>query len=281
MTSSEMPVRPPLAAPRAALLPKTDTTRLARAGRWLGRILACASLCLLLGPVPAWAADGGPRPRALLLQVRDTAPGTDHPNFLRERNGAYTVSTGSGGDVDERASANAANNSMVVSTTSSVRLVRLREGEPVRVDLPAVQTLQFHVPTGKGGAAPRPKAGASATQPPTGSAPGASGASTPAASSVVFYEAVTAFAARFALVGSGGVRIDLVPLQVGTVAAPFAVGPGGESMHPVVLFGRLGEWIALGDADLVSSGKTLTPTAEPPSLPSVWVRVVPDTADRP
>ena len=240
----------------------------------------------MLGPVAVWAADSGPGPRALLIQVRDTAPGTDHPNFLRERNGAYTVSTGSGGDVDERPSASAPNNSMVVSTTSSVRLVRLREGEPVRVDLPAVQTLQFHVPTGKGAGAPRPKGGGSTTQPATGSAPGpgalgASGASTSAASSVVFYEAVTAFAARFALVGSGGVRIDLVPLQAGTVAAPFAVGPGGQSMHPVVLFGRVGEWIALGDADLVSSGKALTPTAEPPSLPSVWVRVVLDTADRP
>jgi len=224
-----------------------------------------------------FAADGtaqtAPQPRNLLVQVRDTAPGA-RPNFEHGRDRSYTVSTGTGGDRDER-NEPGANNATVLSTSNSVHLVRVREGEPVRVDLPSMQTLQFHVPVGKAGTASRTPAATGG-----GDSKTAVGAPRPAASAVVYFEAISSFAARFALMGNN-VRIDLVPLQTGGVAAPFVAGSGAERPRAVTLLGRVGEWIALGDEDLVSTGKSLTITAEPPSQPSVWVRVVPDPGDRP
>lgn len=244
-----------------ALAPK----RAGSASRGTGAIATCAAL--LLGFVPAHAGQAGQGPRSLLVRVRDTAPGAT-PNFLRERDGSYTVSTGQGGDRDLRAGAAAADNSTLLSTSSSVRVLRVREGEPVRVDLPQVQTLQFHVPTGKS-TAPSQSARAS----------GAARALTPSAAGVVFFEAVASFSARFALMGDS-VRIELVPMQAGGVAAPFAVAGGAESVRAVTLVGRAGEWIALGDSDLVTSGQSLSVTAELPSQPTVWVRVDPDAAER-
>jgi len=255
----------------------------ARAGlRWLGPVLGGASLLLALWAGPGRAAETAHAPRRLLIQVRDTPP-RDTPAFHRQRDGSYTVSTGGGGDRDDRVGAGAADNATVVSTTASVRLVRVLEGESVRVDLPSVQSLQFHVPMAAGAApAPGPASHAPAA---TGAAATAAGAANgnragPAVSGVVFFEAVSAFAARFALVGNS-VRIDLVPLRAGGVAAPYAVAAGGEGAGRVTLVGRVGEWIALGDTELASSGKSLTVTAEPPSQPSVWVRVDPDRADPP
>ena len=243
--------------------------------------LAAVCVALLVGLGVAYTSAAGQSPRALLIRVRDTPP-EDRPNFLHERDGSYTVSTGSGGDRDERAGAAA--NATVVSTSNSIRLVHVREGESVRVDLPSVQSLQFHVPMGAGGtpghgsgASPAPHGQAPAGAPPVGGSPGSPGGPPPAASGVVYFEGVAAFAARFALVGRDGVRIDLVPLQVGAVEAPFAVAGGGANGLGAVLFGRVGQWIALGDTELASS-KTLNATAEPPAAPSVWVRVDPDPA---
>jgi len=260
---------------RLAMGPRTENAaRFHRPSRaWLAVVALFPCAVLLLSLTRDAAAQAAPQPRNLLVRVRDTAPGT-RPNFLHERDRSYTVSTGSGADRDEREDAGAGN-ATVLSTSNSVRLVRVREGEPVRVDLPSVQTLQFHVPLGKAGASSRSAAAPGAT---AGKAPiGALGS---AASGVVYFEAVSAFAARFALAG-GNVRIELVPLQAGGIAAPFVAGPGGESARAIRLFGKVGEWIALGDVDLVPSGKSLSVTAEPPSPPSVWVRVDPDPAAGP
>lgn len=263
-------LRPPALRFAAVLWPGNAGRSPMGAGSWLtiGVLFSCA--ILMLGFAPEAAAQAGAQPRDLLVHVRDTAPGT-RPNFLHERDRSYTVSTGSGADRDERDVAGASN-AQVLSTSNSVRLVRVREGEPVRVDLPSVQTLQFHVPLGKTASSSRAAAASGAGGGnASGRAPG------PAASGVVYFEAVSAFAARFALVGSN-VRIELVPLQAGGVAAPFVATAGGEGRRAVTLFGHVGEWIALGDVDLVSSGKSLSVTAEPASQPSVWVRVEPDPA---
>jgi len=255
-----------------ARAPNADQSR-ARSASWVAVSALLGCTVLMMGFASDSAAQAGPQARHLLVRVRDTAPGA-RPNFLHERDRSYTVSTGSGADRDEREDAGAGN-ATVLSTSNSVRLVRVREGEPVRVDLPSVQTLQFHVPLGKSAASARAAAptGAGGSKAPVG-------ASGPAASAVVYFEAVSAFAARFALVGSN-VRIELVPLQAGGVAAPFVAGPGGESPRAIMLFGRVGEWIALGDVDLVASGKSLSATAEPASQPSLWVRVEPDPAGGP
>ena len=250
--------------------------------RNLGAVLACT--WLLLGGAPVHAVDPGQAPQRLLIRVRDSAPGA-RPNFMHERDRSYTVSTGAGEDRDERVGTAATNNATVVSTSTSVRLLRVLEGEAVRVDLPSLQTLQFHVPLGNRAASTHASGGAAASSTPgaTSGAAGASAAGTAggSASGVVYFEAVSAFAARFALVGSNGVRIELEPLQAGGVAAPFAVAPGGQSVRAVTLLGRVGEWIALGDNDLVTSGKSLTATAQPPSQPTVWVRVEPDSTAHP
>ena len=260
---------PPLAL-RCAMRKRAVSTNRSqiRSRAWLA-----VGALLILAMAPDGAAQAGPQARVLLVRVRDTAPGVS-PNFLHERDRSYTVSTGTGGDQDERPDAGASN-ATVLSTSNSVRLVRVPEGEPIRVDLPSVQTLQFHVPLGKTAAASR---AASAPGAPGSKAP--SGATGPAASAVVYFEAVSAFAARFWLVGSN-VRIELVPLLTGGVAAPFVAGSGGETPRAVTLLGRVGEWIALGDVNLVSTGKSLSLTAEPPSQPSVWVRVEPEPAARP
>jgi len=252
---------------------------------WLGAVLGCAPLLLLPGGEQACAAEAARAPRHLLIRVRDTPP-RGAPAYHWERDGSYTVSTGGGGDRDDRASAGGADNSAVVSTTTSVRVVRVLEGESVRVDLPSVQSLQFHAPVSAGTATTPAAAGRAGSAPaasgaaPGTSAPASSKGVAPTVSGVVFFEAVSAFAARFALVGNS-VRIQLVPLRTGGVAAPFAVAGGGEGYGSVTLVGRVGEWIALGDTELLSSGKSLSVTAEPPSQPSIWVRVEPDPADQP
>jgi len=242
------------------------------------------AFCAALGPaVCARAAPDAQAPRHLLVQVRDTAP-AGAAGFYRGSDGGYTVSTGGGGARDDRASAPASDNATTLSTRASVRDVRVLEGERVRVDLPSVQSLQFHVPvtghgaTATGGAGTAAKGSAGAPPPASSPATGAGSAAGPAASAVVFFEAVSAFTARFWLAGSR-VRVELVPLQAGGVAAPYLVGDpgsGGGRSGPLTVLGRVGEWIALGDTDLPAGGKSLTPTADAPTAPTVWVRVVPD-----
>ncbi|SPJ16728.1 exported hypothetical protein [Burkholderiales bacterium] len=250
----------------------------------IGPALCGLSLLLLSTTHAGPAAEAVYTPRHLLVRVRDTPP-HGAAAFHRERDGSYTVSTGGGGDRDDLAPAGAANNATIVSTTGSVRLVRVLEGERVRVDLPSVQSLQFHVPIAGGGAGtPRPAAPGGRT-PSAGATPGAAGGSAarsgsgPAASGVVFFEAVTAFVARFAL-APPGVRIELEPLRAGSVAAPYG-GTGTDPPPAVTLLGRVGEWIALGDSDVQAYGKSLNATAEPATPASVWVRVDPDPGDQP
>jgi hypothetical protein len=222
-------------------------------------------------------AQSGAGPRHLLVQVRDTAP--QGPAAIRHgADGSYAVSTGGGGERDDRG-AQAPDNGTTLSTSNRVRRVHIVEGERVRVDLPAVQSLQFHVPIsaagagpgkGTGGATPAAGAtGAGASNAATGA--GSTGSGAPSASGVVTFEAVTAFAARFVLAGSN-VRIELTPLRRRSVAAPYAPGSGGAD-RPVTVGGHLGEWIALGDTDLDDPAKSLNATAEPTSPASVWVRV--------
>lgn len=216
------------------------------------------------------AAAGAAAPQRLLVQVRDTPP--DATAAIRHgADGSYSVSTG-GGDVDERA--DAAGNGTTLSTSSSVRRVHVRAGERVRVDLPGVQSLQFHVPLGAAGGA-QPPAGGNAGVPPGPSGAGAA-AYPPSVSGVVTFEAVTAFAARFALVGSS-VRIELAPLHVDSVVAPYAVAGNGTE-RVVTLRGRVGQWIALGDTELSPPATRLDDGPEPVRPASVWVRVDPDPA---
>jgi hypothetical protein len=92
---------------------------------------------------------------------------------------------------------------------------------------------------------------------------------------VVYFEAVSAFVARFTLHGAR-VQVELVPLRVDGVTAPW-IDPAGVHAGALVVQGRVGEWIALGDTQLPDNAKSLNATASPPAPASVWVRVFPDS----
>jgi hypothetical protein len=238
------------------------------------------ALSVLLPPAlgAGTGAGPGPEPRHLLVQVRDTAP--LGPAAIRHgADGSYAVSTGGGGERDERG-ARAPDNAVTLSTSSRVRRVHILEGQRVRLDLPAVQSLQFHVPIPGAGAGKGGGAGVGSGSTAAGTAGGTGAAS---ASGVVYFEAVSGFAARFAVAGSA-VTIELTPLRAGTVAPPpysasAAASAADAPDRVVTVAGRLGEWIALGDTDLQDPGRNLNATAEPTSPASVWVRVDPEAAD--
>lgn len=266
------------------------------------------ALLTFLSAAAAAAAGGPPLPRHLLVEVRDTPPHSAAA-IRHGADGSYSVSTGSGGSDD---TVGPADNSTTLSTGNSVRRVHIMEGERVRVDLPSVQSLQFHMPVpGASAGAAKPATGATGTgamgRSParvnatgmaagTGStaAAGASGAagtsaaagtattaaSTPSVSGVVTFEAVGAFAARFALAGPT-VRVELTPLPSGTISAPYAVAGAGSAPSTVIVQGRVGQWIALGDTELSSPSRNLNVTADPVRPASVWVRVQPDPAAPP
>jgi len=238
----------------------------------------------LLGTAWALGAGAAPLPPAppvdrLMVEVR-TAPPDDRPAFHRGADRSYTVSTGGGVDRDDMPAPPSGHHAMVLRAGDAQRVLHVRAGEALRVDLPARQSLQFHVapPPAGGGRAGGARAGASGAVVGASGAPvGATGRA--AATGVVYFDAVAAFRARFHLAGEL-VRIDLVPLQTGDVAAPWIdVGPE-RALHdagqPLSLHGRAGSWIALGDADIELPARSLSPTAEPPSPAGLWVRVTPD-----
>ena len=212
------------------------------------------------------APDAGPRP--LRVQVRDSAPG-ETGSVRRGADGSTTVSTAGDGHAT---AAGPADNGTTLSTGSVLRELVVLEGEPVRVDLPAVQSLQFHVPMVRPGG---PPAGA-----PPGTPPGPAAGTPAGAAGVLYFEAVAAFSARFSISGNQA-QVTLVPLRTGSVAAPWIDGAGNTGAagtRPVVLAGRIGDWISLGDSNLPRGGRTLMPTAEPPLPAAVWVRVLPAAA---
>jgi len=226
--------------------------------------LALAALCPLApGAASAQQHVNADGPRHLLLQVRDTPPGSPAA-VQRGRDNSYTVGTGGDGVRDDRPSSGTPDSSYTLSTANAIRKLRVLEGQAVRVDLPVLQSLQFHVPL--------PAQGAS-----SGSGSSGNQAQGPAASGVVYFSSVSAVAARFALDGST-VHITLKPLRSGSVAAPYAAAQEPASVQ---LQGRVGEWIALGDSEPPPGSPSLSPTAEPPSPASVWVRVDPDPRDQP
>ncbi len=267
------------ASNRSASIRHACATRRAGAADIALRVSLTAALTVALTAAlcagPADAADGA---RTWIVQLRDTPP-SGKAAFARGADRSYTVSTGGGADRDD---ASTAGNGYVLGAGNAQRQMRVREGERLRVDLPAVQSLQFHVPqraapTGSSpsSATPAGRAPASAgSAPSSATAPSGAAGAVPSVSGVVYFEAVAAFAASLHVSGTR-VHIDLVPLRVGSVEAPL-IGGASRSNAPLAVEGRLGEWIALGDADLPPA-RSLSPTAEPPSPASVWLRVLPDS----
>jgi hypothetical protein len=234
-----------------------------------GWLPLCAA-ALGAGPDAA-APRGAHEARTLLVEVRDAAPG-GHPSFDRAADRSYTVSTGGAGDRDE--GPGAASNGYVAGAGSGHWSVRAREGERLRVDLPSVQSLQFHVGARPAGAAQgsASKGGAGAVLPSGGVPVGTAPSPGSSVAGVVYFEAVSAFAASFRLQGAK-VFVELAPLQAGGVEAPW-VAQGPRAPGPLVLEGRVGEWFSLGDTEVAPS-RGLSPIAEPPAPAPFWVRVTP------
>lgn len=250
------------------MLPVRHTHHFRNLWRRLAAALALGTgmaACLAAGPGARSGAPSAARdPQHLIVEVSTRAPDSP-PSFERRADRSYVVSTGGAGSRDDSAGSS---NGRLLETATPDRLVRVRAGEALRVDLPGVQSLQFHVPVPSGVA---PKAAGSTANATAGTGAGPAGSSV---SGDVYFEAVTAFAARFAIAG-GHVLITLQPLQVGGVSAPRLTTGADSRPEPIVLKGAIGAWIALGDTQLPPA-RSLTPTAEPPSPASVWVRVRPD-----
>ena len=269
------------------------------------RQILSASLCTALFATlftalsaAAMAQDyGGEMPRQLTVLVRDTPP--DAPATVRQgSDNSYSVSTGTGNDSDngggggttssgagtgrgadngysvstdeggggaEADATNGADGSTSVSVNTHIARYQVVEGEVVRMNLPSVQSLQFYAPIAGTGAstsgAAAADSGMAATQ---GIGPGVGGA--------VFFQGVSAFSVRFAVQGREVVA-DLLPLQIGGVAAPYGYGVQNKP-RPFRIRGQVGQWIELGEP---GTQTTQTLGAVPDGAPStgVWVKVLP------
>ncbi len=248
-----------------------------------------AALC-----TSATAQDyGGDMPRPLTVLVRDTPP--DAPATVRQgSDNSYSVSTGTGDDSDGTASSdagasandatdngysvstdpgggggeanavNGADGSTSVSVNTHIARYQVVEGEVVRMNLPSVQSLQFYAPIAGPGVSSSVAAANSGAAAAQGIGPGVGGA--------VFFQGVSAFSVRFAVQGREVVA-DLLPLQIGGVAAPYGYGVQ-DKPRPFRIRGRVGRWIELGEP---GTQTTQTLGAVPDGAPStgVWVKVLP------
>lgn len=264
------------------------------------RFLFVYAVMMFPGVVPA-QDYGGDMPRQLTVLVRDTPPDSapDSPAKIRQRSdNSYSVSTetGNGGSSDgggndgyssdeggndganpPSGSAGAGNGysvstdqgngggvaqasngrdgSTTVTVNTHITRYNVVEGEVVQMNLPSVQSLQFYAPI----------AG-------VGMAPGAAQGIGPGVGGVVFFPGVSAFSVRFAVQGREVVA-DLLPQQIGGVAAPYGYGVQ-DKPRPFRIRGPVGQWIELGEPGTQTT-QTLgsVPDGAPPT--GVWVKVLP------
>ncbi len=260
------------------------------------QILSASLFAALATTAPSTAVMaqdyGGDMPRQLTVLVRDTPP--DVPATVRQgSDNSYSVSTGTGGDSagttssgaggganggadngysvstdqggggGEADATNGADGSTSASVNTHIARYEVVEGEVVRMNLPSVQALQFYAPIAGAGASGAAVAN-SAMGTMQGIGPGVGGA--------VFFQGVSAFSVRFAVQGHEVVA-DLLPLQIGGVAAPYGYGVQNKP-RPFRIRGRVGQWIELGEP---GTQTTQALGAVPDGAPStgVWVKVLP------
>ncbi len=223
-------------------------------------------LCLLMalpGPACGQLVAQPDRPALrLVVTVREDSP-SDRRQVQTDADGSVTVSTGRGRERESRGRESRGDDdrSTTVATADRSRRLQAVEGDRVRIDLPAIQSVRFRVPATGAGTGARARA-----SPAAPGAASAAGSAAPVAGGVVYFESVAAFAARFAIAGQR-VVIELTPLRQDTVAA-YAEAPATVSVQ-----GPIGEWIALGDADPRSGHQGADAGPAPASYRGVWVRV--------
>lgn len=157
--------------------------------------------------------------RPLVVTLRDDPPlpaeGESAPHA-----GSVTLSTGSALPADPYG------NGQLLSTRPRQRPNQIVEGDALLISMPATQSLWFHANGGR--VAPRPPASSS----PSGG---------PDVSGAVHFDAVSDFTARIWLAGDA-VAIALEPRAAGRVDSAT-----GSDSGPAVVYGRVGQWIALVD----------------------------------
>lgn len=218
---------------------------------------------------PATVRQGSDNSYSVSTGTGDDSDGTASSDAAASANGSadngYSVSTDSGGGAAEADATNGADGSTSVSVNTHIARYEVVEGEVVRMNLPSVQSLQFYAPIASAGAGTSGAAAAnSATGTTQGIGPGVGGA--------VFFQGVSAFSVRFAVQGRE-VIADLLPLQIGGVAAPYGYGVQNKP-RPFRIRGQVGQWIELGEP---GTQTTQTLGAVPDGAPStgVWVKVLP------
>jgi hypothetical protein len=234
---------------------------------------------------PAFAGPVEVPSRPLLVRVSDHAPGSQG-GMLRGIDNSWTLSTsGAGRSSDGSVQGNA----MTLSTSPGERVLHLLEGERFVLDLPAVQSLQFHVPIPQPGGASTPAGKAPHATAAPAAVVAAGSAPVPGVQGIVYFEAVTAFSARVRLQGRR-VLLELKPVLAGSVRAPQEAQASVPAVTTVTSAGQpaaitvefeIGKWAGLGGGDgeaSASPGARLSPA--PATSDALWIRVDPDPVQR-
>ncbi len=194
--------------------------------------------------------------RALAIALREQAPPVEEKDVQSApaNDGSITLSTGRDLPADRYG------NAQVLSTRPPSQASSVIEGERLLISMPAAQSLRFRVPAAGAKAA---GSGAQASSGATaGSASATAGASGPEVGGVVHFEAASDFTVRIWLAGQT-VAIELQPRLAGRVGAG-----AYDSDASAMVYGRLGEWIALAD-----SGRPLQPGTASAPRTGLWIRV--------
>jgi len=194
-----------------------------------------------------------PHGNAQLLSTARAMPPDPHGN-------AQTLSTGRAMPPDPYG------NARVLSTQPGAAAAELFEGDPLRISMPASQSLWV----GVNDRHRRPSPSTPAAAPGRTAGSRAAGAASDVAA-VVHFEAVSDFTARIWVAGDT-VAIDLAPRAAGRVD-----GAADPDVEPVTVYGRLGQWIALADSGTELQSTDTVESGAP--RVGLWIKV--DPAPRP
>jgi hypothetical protein len=186
--------------------------------------------------------------KALAVALSDDPPSTTgdiRPDpQVPSPGGSVTLSTGHAMAPDP------VGNGQILSTWPDRRSSRILEGDPLRISMPAPQSLWFG-PHGGRGTARRPGTSASGA--------GNSGPTSTEVQGVVHFEAVSDLTARI-WIAETTVAIELTPLG--------GLDAGGDrGSEPAIVYGRVGQWIALADSGVDARGGSGAPRS------GLWIKV--------
>jgi hypothetical protein len=192
-------------------------------------------------------AQSDHEPGRLSVLMRDDLLAGDEPaaGELQPQDNSTTLSTGTAPAPDRQG------NGQVLGTSPAPRREGIVEGEPLRVSMPATQSLRFRVaPPARSVAAGR--------------------AAAANAGGVVHFETLSDFTLRLWRVGST-VAVQVQGRRAGRVSGS-ASREGADEQEPgkQVVYGPIGRWFALAD-----SGRPIGPEHAGEPRTGLWIRVEP------